>query len=200
MNYKDDIVKSLVTMKEMLEARGASPDELNLAFDHIANDQISILLQSSTPFYIDLKIKNLKTRIVYDIFESKKTKQEKVGDLKKMIDSSISTYIFVLKDKPNANDLKNYNELNIDYQIFSLNELQFNISKHILVPKHEVISDEAIIEQLMKNYMVKSRSQFPIILKTDPMAKFLHAKPGNIVKITRPSPTSSEIVVFRCCV
>jgi DNA-directed RNA polymerase I, II, and III subunit RPABC1 len=52
----------------------------------------------------------------------------------------------------------------------------------------------------MEKFMIKSKFQLPIILKTDAMAKYLGLKNGDIIKITRVSPTAGEYVVYRCCV
>lgn len=70
---------------------------------------------------------------------------------------------------------------------------------HFLVPKHEIVpkSDE---ETLLKDMYAK-KSQLPIIrFHEDPIARMIGAFPGDIVKITRPSPTSGECIIYRRCV
>jgi DNA-directed RNA polymerase I, II, and III subunit RPABC1 len=84
--------------------------------------------------------------------------------------------------------------------VFDIKSLQFNISHHELVPKHEVIHDEAEVKDIVAKYSLKSKFQLPIILKTDAMAKYLGLKNGDVVKITRVSPTAGEYIVYRCCV
>lgn len=64
-------------------------------------------------------------------------------------------------------------------EIFSVFELQFNITKHVLVPKHTVINKEEA--KKLKDYSL------PIILRTDPIVRFYDFKRGDIVKIERPS-------------
>lgn len=111
--------------------------------------------------------------------------------------------IFVIKASLNTTDIKKITSIESDgknCEIFSLLELQFNKSKHFLVPKHELINDENVIEDLIKTHYIKNRSQFPHILKSDPMCKYLNAKQGNIVKIYRSSPTSGESIVYRTVV
>ena len=70
-----------------------------------------------------------------------------------------------------------------------------DITKHRLVPKHEILSsDEA--KKVLETYGVEPH-QLPLLLSSDPVAKAIGAKAGDIVKITRKSPTAGEIVVYR---
>lgn len=84
------------------------------------------------------------------------------------------------------------------FQIFYKHELLYNPSKHVLVPKHEKLSDEEARE-VMERYMVKSRSQLPVILKTDMMARWLGLRHGDMVRITRHNDTSGTHYYYRCC-
>ncbi len=88
-----------------------------------------------------------------------------------------------------------------DIQVFQLKELQFNITRHVLVPKHELLGwdKENEVETILESYQLKSRYQLPLILKSDPVAKYLNAKPGNLVRVIRSSPTSGQYVLYRCC-
>lgn len=88
----------------------------------------------------------------------------------------------------------------VDVQCFRMKELLFNISKHNMVPKHELITDSNEILHLMELHDVKRPELFPCILKSDPMAKYLNAKPGNLLKITRISRRSGEDVIYRYCI
>jgi DNA-directed RNA polymerase subunit H (RpoH/RPB5) len=108
-------------------------------------------------------------------------------------------YILVVKEKLTQNNMKFINPLDLQIQIFEIKDLQFNISKHNLVPKHELIQDQTEVENLVKEYSLKSRFQFPIILKTDPMAKYLNLKNGDVIRVIRVSPTAGEYVEYRCC-
>ena len=71
----------------------------------------------------------------------------------------------------------------------------FKPSQHVLVPKHEVLSPEEA-KQVLEKYRVKPE-QLPYILASDPVVRELGAKPGDIIKITRPSPTAGVTVYYR---
>ncbi|MGD8506316.1 MAG: DNA-directed RNA polymerase subunit H [Candidatus Bathyarchaeota archaeon] len=74
----------------------------------------------------------------------------------------------------------------------------FNIFKHELVPKHEVVSPEKA-EELLRKYRIKAH-QLPRIKATDVPVIAIGAKLGDIIKITRDSPTAGKHVTYRVVV
>ena len=77
-------------------------------------------------------------------------------------------------------------------------ETEIDIFLSGLVPKHEILTDEEK-KQLLIQYGV-SEKQMPRIKSTDPVAKKLGAKRGDVVKITRKSPTAGECFYYRVVV
>ena len=71
----------------------------------------------------------------------------------------------------------------------------FNIFEHELVPKHEILSEEER-EELLKKYNIRPY-QIPHIKRTDPTVFLIGAKPGDIIKIIRKSPTAGVYVTYR---
>jgi DNA-directed RNA polymerase subunit H (RpoH/RPB5) len=68
------------------------------------------------------------------------------------------------------------------------------VPPHVKVPKAEE-------EPLLKGMFVTKKRQLPMIrFHEDPQARVLGLMPGDIVKITRPSPTAGEDVRWRVCV
>jgi DNA-directed RNA polymerase subunit H (RpoH/RPB5) len=84
-------------------------------------------------------------------------------------------------------------------QFFQLNELQFNPTKHQLVPPHRKLNQEESTE-IMTKYLIKSKLQMPIIPKTDVIAKWLGLKQGEIVEIIRHNENSGKSYYYRCCI
>lgn len=84
-------------------------------------------------------------------------------------------------------------------QLFYGKELMYNPLRHELVPKHEKLSDEEA-KEVMDMYMVKHRTQMPIISRNDAIARRLGLRQGDIVRITRHNETSGMYYYYRCCV
>ena len=85
-------------------------------------------------------------------------------------------------------------------QTFLMADLVANKTRHRLVPKHEIVADEQAISGILKKYNLRTRTQLPIILRSDPIAQYFGMKPGQLAKITRISPSAGEYVIYRCCV
>jgi DNA-directed RNA polymerase subunit H (RpoH/RPB5) len=84
-------------------------------------------------------------------------------------------------------------------QFFQLNELQFNPTKHQLVPPHRKLNQEEATA-IMSRYLIKSKLQMPLILKTDVIAKWHGLKQGDIVEIIRYNENSGKSYYYRCCI
>ncbi len=72
------------------------------------------------------------------------------------------------------------------------------ILNHELVPKHEILSEEEA-KKLLEELNI-TKKQLPRIYASDPVAKILGAKPGDIIRITRKSPTAGESIYYRVVV
>ncbi len=69
------------------------------------------------------------------------------------------------------------------------------ILSHELVPKHEIITEEEV-NSLIKEYGI-TVDQLPKIRSDDPIVKIIGAKKGQVLKITRNSPTAGEYYYYR---
>lgn len=191
MSYKNDLRKSLQTLSAMIEKRSLHNERYRNSRVHNISEEELANMATQQVFSIDVCE---KVRLIYNL-----APKYKFIDIKKYIDEHDDmTYILILKDKLTGTTAKSIANVP-DIQVYELKELMFNIMEHVLVPKHDVIVDEQEIQNILKSYHLKSRLQLPLILKTDPVARFLALKPGNIVRITRPSPSAGEYVFYRCC-
>ena len=73
-----------------------------------------------------------------------------------------------------------------------------DILKHQLVPKHEILSAGEKKEILEK--LGTELKKLPRIKSDDPVAKAIEAKAGDVLRISRSSPTAGTAVYYRVVV
>ncbi len=76
--------------------------------------------------------------------------------------------------------------------------MAIDIEDHELVPDHEVL-DEAAAEEVLEQYGI-TRDDLPQIDRTDAVVKRLDAEVGDVIEITRESPTAGETTYYRVVV
>lgn len=67
--------------------------------------------------------------------------------------------------------------------------------ENILIPKHEILG-AGDVEEVLESFKV-TLDELPKIKKGDPALKNMSAKVGDIIKITRKSPTAGESFYYR---
>jgi len=197
MDNKDKITlyKIRTNVLEMLEDRGFSiPDELKSV--HL--DEFNAMCNNDD---IDLHIKGEKDDVYIHFYNKQKLFGKK--ELKEIVETTKESYgeevnIICIINKYNTSavekEISNSIYKNVEY--FSNRQMTFNITKNYLVPKHILLTDEEKQEVLTK-YKSKTIDVFPIIFKTDPIAKYYRMKPGDLCKIIRSCPTAGVSVVYR---
>jgi DNA-directed RNA polymerase subunit H (RpoH/RPB5) len=96
--------------------------------------------------------------------------------------------------------LKNIWELKQIYVVlFDLKQLQLNVLKHRLVPKHVKLSASEKTE-LYQSLNIEEDRQLPEISRFDPVAKTLFLRPGEVCRITRFDKISYTNEFYRVCV
>jgi len=83
----------------------------------------------------------------------------------------------------------------VEKHTMSVKKTKINILEHVLVPKHEVLSPKEA-EEVLRKLGVKP-VQLPWISIDDPVVKAIGAKPGDIIRIIRKSPTAGESIAYR---
>jgi DNA-directed RNA polymerase I, II, and III subunit RPABC1 len=151
---------------EMFKQRGyeivEQDDERILAIKEDGNQICAFISKNMTKFNVD--------RI-----------QEYISMLKKM---DIWHCLIVYKDSATPIAKKVVEDSKeIIIELFNEDELQYNITKHYLVPLHELFLKRKTKE--CEEFKKKYSDKFPVILKSDPVARFYFYDKGDIIKITR---------------
>ncbi len=74
-------------------------------------------------------------------------------------------------------------------------QAKFDISEHLLVPKHTKLKDDE--KQVVLNHYNISIQQLPQIKQSDPALSKIPTNPGDVIKIVRKSPTTGETAFYR---
>jgi DNA-directed RNA polymerase subunit H len=133
-----------------------------------------------------------------------KKDDEKVSDEEKTDFDKTTTELIIVTLEPIAPNFHTaaatvWIEHKVRVRFFQAASIVNNPLKHILVPKHEKMSKEDAETFLKENYA--KRTQLPLIrFHEDPIARMIGLIPGDIVKITRPSVTAGECIMYRVCV
>jgi len=72
---------------------------------------------------------------------------------------------------------------------------EFNPLEHKMVPNHEIL-DESDLKKKLAEFNIE-KEQMPKIKVTDPVAVYIKAKVGDVVRITRDSPTAGKAIFYR---
>ena len=195
---------------EMLETRGYdmskyrnfSLNEIELMFKNMEKKTSSELGS------IDISTKHSEGGSIY--VKHLLLSKLRLNNLKNLIDEMLESYlnngdevIFIVKDK--INNLASFDSLldvyqknnSISIQIFWIDNLMINITKHCMVPEMRILSEDEKNE-IVSKYNT-DLSSFPRILKSDAHAKFVGVRKGDMCEIIRPSETAGVYKSYRYC-
>ncbi|RZC77547.1 hypothetical protein C5167_001709 [Papaver somniferum] len=84
----------------------------------------------------------------------------------------------------------------VSIELFQITDLLVNITKHVLMPKHEILTPEEK-KKLLAKYNLDDK-QLPRMLVTDAFARYYGLEKGQVVKVTFDSDITSSHVTYRC--
>jgi DNA-directed RNA polymerase subunit H (RpoH/RPB5) len=130
--------------------------------------------------------------IVFWYPESKLGKDKAANILKKLEECDTFILIHNIKITPEAKSTFGTLPEGKHLDIFVDSELYVNITQHPLVPRHTICSEEQT-NTILKKFSIQLKDDeypgMPLILTTDPVVRFIGARPGQIIRITRNSWT-----------
>ena len=204
-----DIVNT--NIEEMLVYRG---DDVSIFKEHLLSmnkedfetDRNVIDIQTSNTSVIYALTKKLRKMIIDELKEKIKDSNNNINDFTSKYGSkinvilifnneSISTTVKSLLNKYDKFFQKNGGQL----QYFTLQQLMFNPTKHEYVPTHTKLTEEEA-KEFMKEYMTRTKMHMHVILQSDPIAKWIGLKHGDIVRIDRYNENSGESFSYRSCI
>lgn len=221
--YLNDLIyKSRGNILAMIEERGFSTSKIN----KYTKDEITLQIDnhmkggfttSSNLSALDIFVKNNETNeklvIKYYLDEKFKKSKKILTQLDEIYDKYelkktdcvviLNIEIILNEDVKSDNVLVRFiNKLYAEgkfVQFYGLQNFLFNVSNHIYVPKHRIMKSKAEIKELLEGFHT-SIDKMPRILREDPMAKFIGAKPGDLIHIKGLYETTGFVNKYRLCV
>lgn len=127
-------------------------------------------------------------KILGFICEDLKLNIKSIKDKLSIMNKENSTHcIIIYRDNVTSSAKKSLDIIDHKIELFSLNELQLNITRHRLVPIHEKVVDNDLLN------LEKYKNKLPILLATDPISRYYGYKKGDFIKITR----KNGLVIYR---
>ena len=196
------------TVVKMLKKRGyiVTDEELNMTAEMFAEPQRELVREDGLPerstHTLSVEKQDDPDDTLFVFFPS----DEKVGVkpirtyCERMKEESVKRAILVTRDNltPFAKQAvaeMRQQKYNIEY--FREAELLVDITEHVLVPQHIVMTDDEK-KTLLTRYKLRPE-QLPRIQETDPVARYYGLRRGQVVKIVRPSETAGRYVTYRIC-
>jgi len=208
--FIDNIYRSRMTLLDILADRGYfvdnyrkfSPAEATAAAASFTSLSFKVFKKDNDKKVCDVRYANISRQKLESFFDD-------ISD-----EDAENTEVIVMLDVPIADAhhsvaLKQYMKVTEDsgekkrrklrVSFFSIYMIVINPMRHVLVPKHEIVPEEEH-KQLMDRLYITSKSKFPEIkFHVDPIARCIGAVPGDIIRITRPSASSGESIMYRVC-
>ena len=209
--FIDNVYRSRMTLLDILEERGYnvekyrkfSPAEATEAVDSYSSLSFKVTKKDDDTKVCDVRYANpsrQKLDTFFDDISDEESENTEVIVMLPVESLSDAHHVVSLKQymQPKENSpTKEKRKLRVSF--FSIYILVINPMHHVLVPKHEIVPQE-YHKELMASLYATSKSKFPEIkFHIDPIARCIGAVPGDIVKITRPSPSSGESIIYRVC-
>lgn len=130
-----------------------------------------------------LKDKDGEFTTIIAFFDIEKVNNAKIMELcSKMKESGVNHILVVYTDvvTPSASKIVESISHELCIELFSNDELQYNITKHVLQPEFEKIKAPIAFKRLYGN-----KGEHAAMLVTDPIARFYGYQRGDVIKISR---------------
>jgi DNA-directed RNA polymerase I, II, and III subunit RPABC1 len=186
------------TSLEMLEDRGfvISDDNRYLSYQDFANR----LEENKINIEANHSIIENRTAYISFILDTKSFSKKDLNNLKLEIDEKYPmremVVIIIVQEKPTPQIAKELqNDEFKSYEIFLTKNLMFNITRHEIVPRHILLTEDES-KRVLDEFQA-TKQQLPKLPSTDPVAKYYGMKAGEICKIIRHSPMTGESIYYR---
>jgi DNA-directed RNA polymerase subunit H len=207
--FIDNVYRSRMTLLDILEERGYnvekyrkfSPAEATAAATAFPSLSFKVSKKDDETKVCDVRYANVSRQKLDTFFDDIDDDDAENTEVIVMMMNPVADahHVVALKQYMKMKESGEKERRKLRVSFFSIEVLVINPMKHVLVPKHQIV-DPAYHKELMDSLYVTSKSKFPEIkFHVDPIARCIGAVPGDIVKITRPSSSAGEAIIYRVC-
>ncbi len=207
--FIDNVYRSRMTLLDILEERGYdvakyrkfSPAEATAAATAFPSLSFKVTKKDDETKVCDVRYANITRQKLETFFDDIDDDDAENTEVIVMTVNPVgdAQHIEALKQYMKMKDSGDNTRRKLRVSFFNIEMLVINPMKHVLVPKHEIVPSERH-KELMESLYITSKSKFPEIkFHIDPIARCIGAVPGDIIKITRPSASSGEAIIYRVC-
>jgi len=164
------------------EHKSSNIDDI-IDIDHSSGDPaIDYFTGMTAPLLVNTEITKEPEHYIVFMLSGVKLNIANVKECIKILDQVKSKYCIIIYNNNITSSAKRVlnNFIDVVFEMFTVNELQYNISDHILVPKHICLNPT---EQAV--FIAKMGIDIPILHKTDPVCRFYNFQKGSIIKVLR---------------
>ncbi|KAL3534561.1 hypothetical protein ACH5RR_003022 [Cinchona calisaya] len=109
---------------------------------------------------------------------------------------TLTRLILVVQNQITSQAMKAVDLFKFKVEIFQISDLLVNITKHVLKPKHELLTNEEK-QRLLEKYNIEEK-QLPRMLQKDAIARYYGLERGQVLKVTYSSEVTETRVTYRC--
>jgi len=176
----------------------------NILLEIFNNKELDMLLEHSTQKISNgenkkLYVKyHLTTRLgsshIYDYVDD-------LFDIEEVLTSE-DDLIIISKDKTNQTIRDLVEQLFIKdkkfVNIYNFHDYLFNVLDHEMQPTFRILNNDEK-QEIMKRYNIVKDKEFPDVSRFDPVSQAIGVRPGQLIEITRSSPTAVKTLYYRIC-
>lgn len=196
----DNVYRSRTTLLTILEMRGYNVEPFR-KFSPAEIEVAGSVSETFAPLGFVAKHKDFPDQSV-DVRYARVSRQ-KIMSFFEDIPANSQTEVIVMTLDP-VTDMHHKAALELflpPYQIhvsfFHIPHIVNNPLNHFLVPKHEIVPTSEH-KALMDKFHMTSKGKFPLVrYHIDPIVRIIGGIPGDIIKITRPSPSAGWYDMYR---
>ena len=207
--FIDNVYRSRQTLLDILEDRGYnvekyrkfSPAEATAAATAFPSLSFKVSKKDDESKICDVRYANISRQKLDTFFNDIDDADTENTEVIVMMMGPVADahHVVALKQYMKLKESGDKERRKLRVSFFSIETIVINPMKHVLVPKHQIVPPAAHTE-LMNSLYITAKTKLPEIkFHVDPIARCIGAVPGDIVKITRPSASSGESIIYRLC-